>query len=156
MMRNAFFLSILLVAAGCASSDQGSKPQARIPMPDIAIAGRTDLSNLPGVATGIVAHLDFRILNNADVPITLKRLDLTGQAGIGIRIESKNRPFDTVIAPHSVQTVEFLTNAFLTDPLGGTAAKREPVNVRVVAYFDSPEGSLQKVMQQPVRIETAD
>lgn len=154
MMRNACFLSILLIAAGCASSDSSGKPQARIPTPDITIAARSEVSNLPGVATGIVAHLDFRILNNADVPITLKHIDLTGQAGIGVRIESKNRPFNTVIDPHSVQSVEFLTNAFLADPLGGTAAKREPVNVRVVAYFDSPQGSLQKVMQQPVQIDT--
>jgi len=155
MMRNAFFLSILLIAAGCASSDQSSKPQAHIPAPDITIAGRTDMSNLPGVAAGIVAHLDFRILNNADVPITLRHIDLTGQAGVGIRIESRNRPFNTVIDPHSVQSVEFLTNAFLTDPLGGPG-KREPVNVRVVAYFDSPQGSLEKVMQQPVRIDSGE
>lgn len=153
-MRNAFFLSILLVAAGCASSDQSSKPQAHIPAPDITITGRTDLSNLPGVAAGIVAHLEFRILNNADVPITLRHIDLTGQAGIGVRIESKNRPFNTVIEPHSVRSVEFLTNAFLTDPLGGTAAKREPVNVRVIARFDSPQGSLEKLLQQPVRIDS--
>jgi hypothetical protein len=155
MMRNAFLLSIVLIAASCASSDQSAKPQAHIPAPDITIAGRTDMSDLPGVAAGIVAHLDFRIQNNADVPITLKHIDLTGQAGIGIRIESKNRPFDVVIAPHSVQSVAFLTNAFITDPMAG-AGKREPVNVRVVAYFDSPEGSLQKVFQQPVRIDSAE
>jgi len=155
MMRNAFFLSILLIAAGCASSDQSAKPQAHIPAPDITITGRTDLSNLPAVATGVVANLSFRIVNNAEVPITLKHIDLTGQAGIGIRIESKNRPFDTVIAPHAVQSVEFQTNAFITDPMAG-AGKREPVNVRVVAYFDSPEGSLQKVFQQPVRIDSAE
>jgi hypothetical protein len=155
MMRNAFLLSVVLVAAGCASSDQVVQPQAHIPAPDITITGTTDLSNLPAVATDIVAHLQFRILNNADVPITLKHIDLTGMAGIGIRIESKNRPFNTVIAPHAVQTVEFLTNAIITDPAAG-AGKREPVNVRVVARFDSPEGSLQKVLQQPVRIDSAD
>jgi hypothetical protein len=155
MMRNAFLLSVVLVAAGCASSDQVAQPQAHVPAPDITITGTTDLSNLPSVATDIVAHLQFRILNNAEVPITLKHIDLTGQAGIGIRIESKNRPFNTVIEPHSVQSVEFLTNAIITDPLGGSG-HREPVNVRVVARFDSPAGSLQRVLQQPVRIDSAD
>ena len=155
MMRSTFFLSVLLVAAGCASSDQGSQPQGHLPAPDITITGRTDLSNLPSVATDIVAHLEFRILNNADVPITLRHIDLEGRAGIGIRIVSRNRPFNTVIAPHAVQTVEFLTNAIITDPAAGVG-KREPVNVRVVARFDSPDGSLQKVLQQPVRIDPAD
>jgi hypothetical protein len=154
-MRNAFLLSVLFIAAGCASSGQVSQSQAHIPEPDITIIGRTDLSNLPSVATGITAHLEFRIVNQADVPITLRHIDLTGQAGIGIRIESKSRPFNTLIAPHSVQTVDFMTTALILDPLAG-AGKREPVNVRVVALFDSPEGTLQKVLQQPLRIDSGE
>ena len=153
-MRTAFALSVLLIAAGCTSGNQLSRNVANIPQPEITIIGRTDLTNVPTVAAGVPAHFEFRIVNQADVPITLRRIDLDSLGGGSITIQAKNRQFDTTIAPHSVQSVDFLTTAFINDT--GSFTGRSPVQIRAVALFDSPQGSLQKVVQQQVRPENPD
>jgi len=112
------------------------------------------MTNIPTVAAGVPAHFEFRIVNQADVPITLRRIDLDSLGGGSIGIQAKNRQFDTVIAPHMAQSVDFLTTAFINDP--NSFAGRSPVQIRAVALFDSPKGSLQKVVQQQVRPEGSD
>jgi hypothetical protein len=153
-MRNAIAFTALLIAAACSSSNQLSQNAANIPQPEITIIGRTDLVNIPSIASGVPAHFEFRIVNQADVPITLKRIDLDSLGGGSISIQSRNRQFNTVIAPHMAQSVDFLTTAFINDP--SSFAGRSPVQIRAVAVFDSPQGSLQKVVQQQVRPEGSD
>ena len=99
-------------------------------------------------------HYEFRIVNQAAVPITLRRIDLDSLGGGGITIESKNRQFNTVIQPGTAQSVDFMTTAFISNP--SNYSSRSPVQLRATALFDSPEGSLQKVVQQQVRPEGSD
>jgi hypothetical protein len=153
-MRNCIALSALLIAAACATDNRLSQTVAHIPQPEITIIGRTDLTNVPTVASGVEVHYEFRIVNKAAVPITLRRIDLDSLGGGGITIESKNRQFNTVIQPGSVQSVDFMTTAFITNP--GSYSSRSPVQLRATALFDSPEGSLQKVIAQQVRPEGSD
>jgi hypothetical protein len=154
VMRNALTFTALLIAAACSSSNQLSQNAAHIPQPEITIIGRTDLVNIPSIAAGVPAHFEFRIVNQADVPITLRRIDLDSLGGGSIGIQARNRQFDTVIAPHQAQSVDFLTTAFLNDP--NSFNGRSPVQIRAVALFDSPAGSLQKIVQQQVRPEGSD
>ena len=70
-MRTGFAVYALLIAAACTSGNQLSKNVAHIPQPEITIIGRTDLTNIPTVAAGVPAHFEFRIVNQAEVPITL-------------------------------------------------------------------------------------
>jgi LEA14-like dessication related protein len=153
VMRNVIF-STLLVAAACTSTNQLSQNVAHIPQPEITIIGRTDMTNVPTVASGIEAHFEFRIVNQADIPITLRRIDLDTLGGGGINIEAKNRQFNIVIQPHTVGSADFMTTAFINDP--NNFSGRSPVQIRAVALFDSPAGSLQKVVQQQVRPEGSD
>ena len=150
-MRTGFAFSLLFIAAACTSGNQISQNVAHIPQPEITIIGRTDMTNIPTLAAGIQAHFEFRIVNQAEVPITLRRIDLDSLGGGSIGIQARNRQFNTVIAPHSVQTVDFLTTAFVNDP--NSFSGRSPVQIRGVAVFDSPDGSLQKVVQQQVRLD---
>jgi LEA14-like dessication related protein len=150
-MRVTLALSAFLIAAACTSGNQLSQTVAHIPTPDITIIGRTDLTNVPTVASGVEAHFEFRITNQAEVPITLKRIEMSSLGGGGIAIESKNRPFNIVIPPHSVSTADFMTTALISDP--SSYSGRSPIQVRATCLFDSPEGSLQKVVQQQVRPE---
>ena len=152
-MRTLIF-STLLIAAACTTGNQLSQNVAHIPQPEITIIGRTDMTNVPTVASGIAAHFEFRIVNQADVPITLRRIDLDSLGGGSIAIEARNRQFNIVIAPHSVQSADFMTTAFINDP--NNFSGRSPVQIRAVALFDSPSGSLQKVVQQQVRPEGSD
>ena len=75
-MRTAIALSVLLITAACTSGNQLSQNVAKIPQPEITIIGRTDLTNVPTLASGITAHFEFRIVNQAEIPITLKRIDM--------------------------------------------------------------------------------
>jgi hypothetical protein len=154
VMRNAIAFAALLIAAACTSGNQVSQNAAHIPQPEITIIGRTDLTNVPTVASNVEAHFEFRIVNQAEVPITLRRIDLDTLGGGGITIEAKNRQFNIVIAPHTVQSADFMTTAFISDP--NSFSGRSPVQIRAVALFDSPAGSLQKVVQQQVRPEGSD
>jgi hypothetical protein len=153
-MRTVVAFSLLFIAAACTSGNQLSQNAAHIPQPEITIISRTDMSNIPSVASGIEAHFEFRIVNQAEVPITLRRIDLDGLGGGSIGIQSKNRQFNTVIAPHTAQSADFVTTAFINDPSSFNG--RSPVQVRAVAVFDSPDGSLQKVVQQQVRMDGLD
>lgn len=153
-MRTSISLFALLIAAACTSGNQISQNAAHIPQPEITIIGRTDMMNIPTVAAGVPAHFEFRIVNQADVPITLRRIDLDSLGGGTVGIQAKNRQFNTTIAPHSVQSVDFLTTAFINDQ--GSFTGRSPVQIRAVAVFDSPAGGLQKVVQQQVRPDGED
>ena len=144
-------LSFILFAAACSSGTQLSQTAAHIPMPEITITGRTDLSSNPTIATAVTAHFAFRIVNQADIPITLRRIDLIGLDVAPIRIESRNRPFNIVIDPHSVQSVDFMTTATISDRRASS-----PVSIRAVALFDSAEGNLQKVVQPILQLELAE
>lgn len=66
-----------------------SQTAAHIPKPEITIFNRTDLTNVPTVASGVEAHFEFRIVNQAEVPITIRRIDMSSLGGGGIVIESK-------------------------------------------------------------------
>lgn len=153
-MRKFYALSLILIAAACATGNQLSQQAAHIPKPDITIIGRTDLTNVPTVASGVEVHYEFRIVNQADVPITLKRIDMDSLGGGGISIQSKNRQFNTVIQPHQAQSVDFMTTAYINDP--SSYSGRSPIQLRATALFDSPEGALQRVVQQQVRPEGSD
>ncbi len=153
-MRNAIAFSALLVAAACATGNQMSQTAARIPKPEITIVNRTDLTNVPTVASGVEVHFEFRIVNQAEVPITIRRIDMSSLGGGGIAIESKNRQFNTTIAPHAVGSVDYMTTALIPDP--SSYSGRSPIQVRATCLFDSPDGALQKVVQQQIRPEGAD
>jgi LEA14-like dessication related protein len=153
-MRTVVAVSVLFIAAACATGNQVSLSAAHIPKPDITIIGRTDLTNVPTVASAVEAHFELRIANQADIPITLRRVDLESLGGGGIAIQSKNRLYDTVIQPHSVQSVDVMTTAFINDP--SSYSGRSPVQIRMTALFDSAQGALQKVVQQQIRAEGSD
>lgn len=153
-MRNAIALTALLIAAACATGNQLSQTAAHIQKPDITIISRTDLTNVPTVASGVEAHFEFRIVNQAEVPITIRRIDMSSLGGGGIVIESKNRLFNTTIAPHAVGSVDYMTTALIADP--SSYSGRSPIQVRATCLFDSPDGALQKVVQQQVRPEGTD
>ena len=143
---------IALFAAACSS---GGGVGANIPKPKLQIIARTNLSEAaPSMATGINVHYEIEITNNAQIPITLKRIDLDSMAGGGFELQSKTRQFDVTIPPGDTRSVDFVTAAYIKDPTGNDA--RTPVAVRAQALFDSPEGKLQSIVQQRVSIFSGD
>jgi hypothetical protein len=151
MNRRALLLPALLVAAACASSGGG----AGIARPKMQIIARTSLANVtPTMASAIAVHYELQVTNVADVPVTLKRVDLDSMAGGGFEVASKTRLFDVTIPPGETRSVDFDTTAFVNDPL--SFESRAPVAIRAQALFDSPKGKVQTSVQQRVSMYSGD
>lgn len=149
MKRTTFVLLALIVAAACSSGGGGIS--ANIPKPKVQIIARTNLSETaPTVPSGINATYEIAVTNNAEIPITLKRVDLDSMAGGGFSLQSRSRQYDMTIAPGETRSVDFTTAAYISDPNSFDA--RQPVAVRATAYFDSAEGKLSTIVQQRVSI----
>ncbi len=143
---------VLLLATACASA---SMPSAKIPAPKLQIISHTNLANIPGsLPTGIAVHYEIRVSNEAAVPVTLKRVDLNAMAGGGFTIEAKTRVYNVQIAPGETRSVDFVTTAYVNDPMGYES--RAPVAIRAQALFDSPEGKVQSIAQQRVTMSSGD
>jgi len=143
---------LALFAAACAS---GGGPGANIPKPKLQIIARTNLSEtVPSIATGINVRYEIEITNNAQIPITLKRIDLDAMSGGGFEVQAKTRTYDVTIAPGDTRSVDFVTSVFIQDP--SSYESRAPVAIRAQALFDSAEGKVQSVVQQRVSIYSGD
>ena len=156
MMRNrmASFLALsALLVSACAST--GSGPTAQLTRPKVIIIARTNLADTaPSLSAGVPMHYEIRITNQADIPITLTRIDLDAMAGGGFQVQAKTRIFDVTIAPSETQSVDFDTTAYINDPTGTDA--RQPVAIRAITLFETAKGKLQSITQQRVSIVSGD
>ena len=141
MRRGLLLLSI--VFAACASS-KSSKPQAKIPEPGIGLEQVVGPRELGYPYGQIEVKFNFAVQNNARIPITLTRVDLqpAGVAGGAYTLRRDFYNFKQEIPPNSVGFVTFWAKAM---GWGRGQRENEPVTVRGVAYFDTPEGNTQTV-----------
>lgn len=151
-MRRFATLAVTLLVAGCSST---SGPTAQLTRPKVTIIARTNLADTsPSLSAGVPMHYEIRITNQADVAITLKRIDLDAMAGGGFQVQSKTRVFDVTIAPAETRSVDFDTTAYINDPTGTDA--RQPVAIRAITLFETSKGKLQSITQQRVSIVSGD
>jgi len=142
MRRGLLLLSI--VFAACASSKSAAKAQAKIPEPSIGLEQLVGPRELGYPYGQIEVKFNFAVQNNAKIPITLTRVDLqpTGVAGGAYTLRRDFYNFKQEIPPNSVGFVTFWAKAM---GWGRGQRENEPVTVRGVAYFDTPEGNTQTV-----------
>lgn len=84
------------------------------------------------------------VRNNAQIPITLIRVDLASLNPAG-GAYSLRRDFHNVretIPPNSERVVSFWAKGF---SFGRGIRENEPITVRGIAYFESPSGTFQKI-----------
>ena len=128
----------------CGSSKLNSGP--KIPEPGIGIEQVVGPADLGYPYGPIEIKYNFAVQNNAQVPITLTRVDIrsdVGAAGSGayqLRRDFYN--FHQEIPPNSVGVVTFWAKAYA---FGRNNRDTEPVTVRGVASFNTPTGPTQKV-----------
>ncbi len=94
--------------------------------------------------------VEYRIAvhNNANVPLTIKRVDISS-IGVGAySLEPIPKPFDAAVAPATTGAVEFWASGNIGDPT--IIGANGPVTLRVVVLFDSPAGQFQKVITAQV------
>jgi hypothetical protein len=133
-MRTTIATAVLvLVLGGCASSaDSGTGPNLDIHLQQAS--GVPDMFYFRGPI-----NLQYRlsIANPTGTPLTLRRLDLRTIGPGAYSIRTGSTPIRQTIAPNGTTTVVLSAWGQAT---GGYLRSEEPVNVRGVAYFDTPDG----------------
>ncbi|HEY6137449.1 MAG TPA: hypothetical protein VI670_06755 [Thermoanaerobaculia bacterium] len=146
MKRFAVFAAVLLTAA-CASSG----PQANIAAPDLEIEQTFGPGDLGYPDGPLDVKYQLRIVNNATIPITLKRVNLhtvNPPGGAYTLTPPLVHPFEVQIPPKSEKTVEMWAHA---QGYGVSARDREPVTVKGTAYFDTAQGIYNQVLNQELQ-----
>jgi hypothetical protein len=141
-MRRALLLLPILFAS-CATSNSKA-PAAKIPQPSLGIEQEVGPRELGYPNGPIEVKYNFAIQNNAAFPITLRRIDLRsgGIGGGAYTLQPYQYNFNQEIPPNSVATVTVWAKA---RGWGHNMRETEPVTVRGVVHFDSPQGGTQKV-----------
>jgi uncharacterized lipoprotein YajG len=140
-MRKIFFSALVVVLAACASSNKTAKVD--IPQPEITV---DQLSNTPAVAEhvtgGVPIYLGMSVTNRADIPITLKRVNIQSMGSGGYNVPAQSHPIDKVITPEGTDQEQFWVSSFATQSVAGVNGA---VALRVIAQFDSPKGAFETV-----------
>ncbi len=140
-----FLIFALLLAACSSSAPQASGPKAKIPQPQIAIEQENGPADQGFPYGSFEVQFRFEIANPADVPLTLKRITVqtVNPAGGAYTLRP---PFDyyfnRTIPPKSAEAVEFWARAY---GYGRSMRDSEPVTIKGVAYFQTPEGYINQV-----------
>jgi hypothetical protein len=144
-MKRALALLLTVAAAACASSRQQTKKEDRV-LPDV------ELVQLVGAQpVQMTGPFDVRyavdVTNPSSQPITLRRIEVR-QIGSGAYQLVRNMPVlvNETIEPGGNAQVAFWLHAYVY-VLPGSVGSNEPVNIRVITYFESPTGPFQKIMQ---------
>lgn len=148
-MKSILALAAIVLAA-CSSSSPATKPQkARIPEPEFEIrqlVGPPEL-NYPQGSTEVKFRLD--IGNHADVAITLSRVELVtvNPPGGAYTLDRRAYYFRKTIDPHQSVAVEFWARA---TGYGQGRRDTEPVTIRGLLYFETPDGYLRHVFVKEI------
>jgi hypothetical protein len=143
MKRFAAAVALIALFASCASSKQGT-PKVKIPEPGIGIEQEVGPAQLNYPYGPIEVKYNFAVQNNAPHPITLIRIDIQtiNPSGGAYSLRREFHNFRQEIPPNSVAVVTFWARGF---GWGRGPRETEPVSVRGIAYFESPNGTFQQV-----------
>ena len=140
-MRNALVvLMAAVVLAGCASSNKPKLPEPLVGIEQVV--GPAEL-NYPYGPFDVKYNL--AIQNTAPFPITLIRVtvDTTGVAGGAYTLRRGFfYTFKETIAPRETRIIPFWAHAY---GFGHNLRDTEPITLRGIAYFESPQGAMQRV-----------
>jgi hypothetical protein len=141
-MKQALTL-LLVLAAGCAT---GSKDGAAQPPPELEFVQLVGTNEVQSAGPFDVKY-GVRVRNPSTQPITLRRIELR-QIGTGTYQLVRNSPvlLQETIGPGGSVEVSFWQHAYAR-VLPGNFGSSEPVTLRVVAFFESPHGSFQRIKQ---------
>jgi hypothetical protein len=146
MKRFALLAALLLAAC---SSSQG--PKANIPEPQLEIEQTFGPGDLGYPDAPFDVKYEVRVVNRAAVPITLKRVNLhtvNPPGGAYTLTAPLIHPFEVTIPPTGEKTVELWAHA---QGYGVSMRDREPVTIKGVAYFQTPQGYINLPISQELQ-----
>ena len=138
-MKKNFLISIaILLAAACGTTNN---MKTKIADPEVHLV---QTSAQPAIAEhvtgGVPIAFALSVTNHADIPITLKRVNVQSMGSGGYNIGPTSRPFNVAIAPGATEQVEF-TLPSNADP--SVAGVNGAVAMRVIAQFDTAQGAFE-------------
>ena len=145
MKSLAVFAALFLAA--CSSTPQG--PKADVAAPEFEIEQTFGPGDVGYPDGPLDVKYELRIHNRSTVPMTLKRLSLrtVNPAGGAYTLTPPlEHTFNVPIPPNGEKTVELWAHA---RSYGVSMRDREPVTLKGVAYFDTPQGYVnQPIIQE--------
>ncbi len=147
MKRFAVLAAVVLAA--CSSAPSGA--EAKIPAPEFDIEQTFGPGDLGYPDGPIDVKYQLRIVNNATIPITLKRVNLhtvNPPGGAYTLTPPLVHPFNVAIPAKGEQTVEMWAHA---RSYGTSMRDREPVTLKGTAYFDTEQGIYNQILNQEIQ-----
>lgn len=147
-MKHLAVLAAILLAA-CSSTPQG--PKANIAAPDVDIDQTFGPSDVGYPDGPIDVKYVLSIRNNATVPITLVRVNLhtvNPPGGAYTLTPPLEHPFKVEIPPSGEKSVEMWAHA---RSYGVSMRDREPVTLKGIAYFNTPQGYYNQILNQELQ-----
>ena len=144
-MKRLPFALILILAAACAtSSSQGGKRKPDPPIEIEQLVGPAELNYPRGP---IEVQYQLTIQNPTPQPITLTRVEVAtlNSQGAAYTLRRDFYNVKKTIAPNATDAVTFWAKAF---SYGRSMRDTEPITLRTIVYFDSPEGNFQKIFMR--------
>lgn len=133
-------LSILLIA-GCAS--QSNNLKSDVAQPHVTIE---QLSSVPitaeHVTGGVPVQYRMSVTNEAQIPITLKRVEVRSIGDGAYVVQPNSKPVSLAIGPGETQAVEFWVPA---QAVYSVAGANGAVALQLRTQYDSSAGSFQNV-----------
>jgi hypothetical protein len=148
-MKRLALLAAAILLAACSSTPQG--PKANIPAPDFDIEQTFGPGDVGYPDNPIDVKYRIHIVNNATIPITLKRVNLhtvNPPGGAYTLTPPLEHPFNEPIPPKGERTIEMWAHA---RSYGVSMRDREPVTLKGVAYFDTEQGIYNQILNQEIQ-----
>lgn len=148
-MKRLTILAAVIVLAACSSASNG--PKANLPQPEIDFDQTFGPGDVGYPDAAIDVKYRVRIRNNATVPITLKRINLhtvNPPGGAYTLTQPLQHPFNVTIPPNGEQVVELWAHA---RSYGVSMRDREPVTLKGIAYYDTPQGYINQALNQEIQ-----
>ncbi len=131
-MRRCLSILSILVLAACGST--AAKRPANIPQP--SLGARLVNPLFFGSGTEAAATIDVAVRNRAQVPIVLRRVEITSPGMGQYTIVARPREFRETIGPGEEKVV----TSFATAIAQTTTRPTEPLSLRLIVEFQSTEG----------------
>ena len=138
-MKKNFLISIaILLAAACGTTNN---MKTKIADPEVHLVQTSAQPTIAEHVTGgVPIAFALSVTNHADIPITLKRINVQSMGSGGYNVPPTSRPTDKAIAPGATEQIEFPVAAYATDSVAGVNGA---VAMRVIAQFDSSVGAFE-------------
>ena len=145
-MKRLLAITAIFAAACSSSAPQG--PTANIAAPQLDIEQTVGPGEVGYPDGPVEVKYVIRVMNNSTIPMTLKRMNLhtvNPPGGAYTLTPPLQHTMNVAIPPGGEKTFELWVHA---RSYGVSMRDREPVTIKGVAYYDTPQGYYNQILNQ--------